>query len=146
MSSVHPYLQAFRGSFAGVLRWHQLEQLWEQVRQSETAWYVYAIGEEPPTTPLNGAQLHTVIQELDALLRREHDEDYCGIVYTDSTTHPTFIKVFDPNNLGSACGSSGHPPLPGWVLSIMQPINLPAALPQPNNRRRWWQKLFNHAN
>ena len=93
----------------------------------------------------SGDALRNVVQELDTLLRHEHAEDYCGIVYTDSMNHPTYIKVFDPNNLGSTCGSSGNPPLPGWILSHMQPINLPAALPQPGNRRRWWQKLFNHA-
>lgn len=145
MTESHPYLQTFRGSFMGVLRWHQLDQLWEQVLADSRSWYVYAVGEEPPTQALSGDALRNVVQELDTLLRHEHAEDYCGIVYTDSMNHPTYIKVFDPNNLGSTCGSSGNPPLPGWILSHMQPINLPAALPQPGNRRRWWQKLFNHA-
>lgn len=146
MSAQHPFLQAFRGSFSGVLRWHQLDQLWQQVLADDVdGWYIYAVGEEPPTTTLSGAALQKVIHELDGLLRREHGEDYCGIVYTDSMTAPAYIKVFDPHNLGSTCGSSGNPPLPGWILSKMQPINLPAALPQPNNRRRWWQKLFSHA-
>lgn len=146
MTAVHPYLQAFRGTFSGVLRWHQLDQLWANVLGDGKAWFVYAVGETPPTTPLGGAALQHVIQELDALLRRDHNEDYCGIVYADNMANPTFIKVFDPNNLGSACGSSGNPPLPGWILSHMQPIDLPAALPPPNNRRRWWQRLLNHAN
>ena len=145
MTESHPYLQTFRGSFMGVLRWHQLDQLWEQVLADSPSWYVYAVGEEPPAQALSGDALRNVVQELDTLLRHEHAEDYCGIVYTDSMNHPTYIKVFDPNNLGSTCGSSGNPPLPGWILSHMQPINLPAALPQPGNRRRWWQKLFNHA-
>ena len=145
MTESHPYLQTFRGSFMGVLRWHQLDQLWEQVLAGSHSWYVYAVGEEPPTQALSGDALRNVVQELDTLLRHEHAEDYCGIVYTDSMNHPTYIKVFDPNNLGSTCGSSGNPPLPGWILSHMPPINLPAALPQPGNRRRWWQKLFNHA-
>jgi hypothetical protein len=145
MTESHPYLQTFRGSFMGVLRWHQLDQLWEQVLADSHSWYVYAVGEEPPTQALSGDALRNIVQELDTLLRHEHAEDYCGIVYTDSMNHPTYIKVFDPNNLGSTCGSSGNPPLPGWILSHMQPINLPAALPQPGNRRRWWQKLFNHA-
>lgn len=146
MSEEHPFLHAFRGSFSGVLRWHQLDQLWQQVlTDPDGGWYIYAVGEEPPVTAHAGESLQKIVHELDGLLRREHAEDYCGIVYTDSMTHPAYIKVFDPNNLGSTCGSSGNPPLPGWILSKMQPINLPAALPQPNNRRRWWQKLFTHA-
>ncbi|MBJ6611408.1 MAG: hypothetical protein JG718_13690 [Candidatus Thiothrix moscowensis] len=146
MTEQHPFLHHFRGSFSGVLRWHQLDDLWQRVIADNTSgWYVYAVGEEPPTTMLTGDNLNRVVRELDELLRREHDEDYCGIVYTDSMQQPTFIKVFDPNNLGSTCGSSGNPPLPGWILSKLQPINLPAAMPQPGNRRRWWQKLFAHA-
>jgi hypothetical protein len=146
MSTEHPFLHAFRGTFSGVLRWHQLDALWEQVlADPHSHWYVYAVGEEPPTAPQSTEALRKIVKELDELLRREHDEDYCGIVYADSLQHPTYIKVFDPNNLGSACGSSGNPPLPGWILSHLPPINLPAALPQPNNRRRWWQKLFSHA-
>lgn len=145
MTQQHPYLQAFRGTFYGVLRWHQLDLLWKKVLQSPQAWYVYAVGETPPDTPLDAPTLGKVLSEIDELLRREHEEDYCGIVYTDSMDHPSYIKVFDPNNLGSTCGSSGNPPLPGWILSHLQPINLPAALPQPGNRRRWWQKLFSHA-
>lgn len=146
MSEEHPYLQAFRGSFSGVLRWHQLDALWKQVLVDHgNGWYVYAVGEEPPVTALAGEPLNRVVRELDELLRRDHDEDYCGIVYTDDMHKPSYVKVFDPHNLGSTCGSSGNPPLPGWILSKMPPINLPAALPQPNSRRRWWQKLFTHA-
>lgn len=146
MNEAHPFLQAFRGSFSGVLRWPHLDELWQRVMQNDAAgWYVYAVGEEPPASPLTGEALANVIQEMDALLRREHDEDYCGIVYVDDAQQPSYIKVFDPHNLGSTCGSSGNPPLPGWIISKMQPINLPAAMPQPNNRRRWWQKLFAHA-
>lgn len=145
MSDIHPYLQAFRGSFSGVLRWQQLEQLWSRILEDpQNGWYIYAVGEEPPTTLLSGQQLLTVIHELDMLLRRDHDEDYCGIVYTDDMVKPTFIKIFDPHNLGSTCGSSGTPPLPGWILSKIQPINLPKAMPQPTNRRHWWQKLLHH--
>lgn len=146
MNEAHPFLQAFRGSFSGVLRWPHLDELWQRVMQSDAeGWYVYAVGEEPPSSTLTGEALANIIGKMDALLRQEHDEDYCGIVYVDDAQQPSYIKVFDPNNLGSTCGSSGNPPLPGWILSKMQPINLPAAMPQPNNRRRWWQKLFAHA-
>jgi hypothetical protein len=139
------YLQTFRGTFSGVLRWHQLDALWQQVLIDPTEnWYVYAVGEAPPTQSLSGDTLKKVIRELDELLHREHDEDYCGIVYTDNMVNPAYIKVFDPHNLGSTCGSSGNPPLPGWILSKLQPINLPAAMPQPGNRQRWWKNLFSH--
>jgi hypothetical protein len=137
------FLTAFRGHFWGVRHWHQLDELWEQlIKTPQDAWYVYAVGDTPPITPIQSIQLAKVLNELNALLKRDHDEDYCGIVYVDSLKEPSFIKVFDPNNLGSVCGSSRNPPLPSWIISKIPPINLPEAMPQPTNRRHWWQKLF----
>lgn len=137
------FVEAFKGRFSGVLRWPQLDELWARVRaDAEGGWYVYAVGEPPPQRPVSGEQLRRFIEEVDALLRREHEEDYCGIVYADDRERPGFIKIFDPNNLGMVCGSSEVPPLPGWILSKLPPVDLPAVLPPPGNRRRWWRRLF----
>jgi len=137
-----PYLNAFRGSFTSALRWPQLDALWERVLATPEGWYVYAIGEAPPEAPADAAQLQRFVTEVDALLRREHDEDYCGIVYADEPSDPAMIKIYDPNNLGVVCGFSTNPPLPGWVLSRLPPVDLPAAQALPAGRRRWWQRLF----
>ncbi|MDH5544856.1 MAG: hypothetical protein OEZ43_04640 [Gammaproteobacteria bacterium] len=139
----HPFVAAFRGSFIGILRWPQLAALWETVAQDAAAdWYIYAVGEAPPDEPASSEQVLTFIRHMDTLLRTEHDYDYCGIVYVDSREHPGYIKIFDPNNLGVSCGYSDNPPLPGWIMSKLKPTNLVEALPQPGNRKRWWQKLF----
>jgi len=135
------YLAAFRGSFTSALRWPQLDALWRRVRAQPEGWFVYAIGEQPPGAPAVADDLLHFIDEIDRLLRREHDEDYCGIVYADDLGEPTMIKVYDPNNLGVSCGYSDNPPLPGWVLSRLAPVDLEAAR-QPAGRRRWWQRLF----
>jgi len=135
------YLAAFRGSFTSALRWPQLDGLWQQVRTQPEGWFVYAIGEPPPQTPATSGDLLRFVDEIDQLLRREHDEDYCGIVYADDLGAPTMIKVYDPNNLGVSCGYSDNPPLPGWVLSHLEPVDLEAAR-QPAGRRRWWKRLF----
>jgi len=136
-----PYLAAFRGSFTSALRWPQLDELWQRVRARPEDWFVYAIGERPPGAPAAADDLLRFIDEIDRLLRKEHDEDYCGIVYADDLVEPAMIKVYDPNNLGVSCGYSDNPPLPGWVLSRLAPIDLEAAR-QPAGRRRWWQRLF----
>jgi hypothetical protein len=138
------YLKAFRSGFSGVLRWEQLDKLWATIRNdASTKWYIYAIGEQPPATPSSTAHLDEFLSEIDKLLRKEHKEDYCGIVYTDSFDTPSFIKIYDPNNLGVVCGFSNNPPLPGWILSKIKPVDLKTAIKPPGNRRRWWQKLFN---
>ena len=73
---------------------------------------------------------------------KEHEEDYCGIVYADDLQQPSFIKIYDPHNLGVSCGYSENPPLPGWIMSQIAPCDLPAAQALTGTRRRWWQRLF----
>ena len=145
MNTPDPYLEQFRGSFVNMLRWPQLDALWETIQQNADAgWYAYAIGETPPENALNADQLNYFILEINELLRKEHEEDYCGIVYVDNPGSPTFIKIYDPNNLGVVCGYSDNPPLPGWTLSLVKPCDLEHAPSLPGNRKRWWQRLFQH--
>jgi hypothetical protein len=138
---IDPFQKAFRGSFTSTLRWHQLDGLWERVRFAPAGWHIYAVGEVPPTQPAEKDELLHFVDEIDALLRREHDEDYCGIVYADSLQQPQLIKIYDPNNLGVSCGYSDNPPLPGWILSQLRPVDL-HAVRQAAGRRRWWQRVF----
>lgn len=140
----HPFMEKYQGRLIGILRWEQLDDLWQAIQSGKTDdWYVYHIGEAPPLTPCSSEQLHRFVEELDKLLRHEHQESYCGIVYTDDKTIPGFVKIYDPNNLGHVCGSSGAPPpLPGWIISKIQPVDLEVAMQPPGNRRKWWQKIF----
>lgn len=137
------YLAAIRGSFVAALRWPDLDALWERLRDdADGGWYLYAVGEPPPAQPADAAAVNLFIDAIDQLLRTEHDEDFCGIVYADDVARPAMIKVYDPNNLGVVCGYSDNPPLPGWVLSKLRPCDLPATRPPPNGRQRWWRRLF----
>ena len=72
----------------------------------------------------------------------EHPHDYCGIVYADQLDAPSFVKIFDPNNLGVSCGFSDNPPLPGWILCRVPPEDLKPDAPLPEGRKRWWRALF----
>jgi hypothetical protein len=138
-----PFLEAFKVRFENMLRWEQLDELWDVLRRDAAGgWHIYAIGETPPSQAVSSEQLKTFLSEIDQLLRKDHGEDYCGIVYTDSTQDPQFVKIFDPHNLGVSCGYSDNPPLPGWILSKLLPVDLNAAAPLPENRRRWWQRLL----
>jgi len=139
-----PYVKRFKkGRFESLMRWEQLEQFWDTLRpQVDDSWYVYAVGEDAPLTPSSKESVLSFIDEIDQLLHKEHDERYCGIVYADNHQAPDFIKIFDPHNLGVSCGFSDNPPLPGWVMSKMKPVNLQDALQPANNRRRWWQTIF----
>ncbi len=138
-----PYMVAFKGRFENMLRWEQLDELWDVLREDAAGgWHIYAVGETPPSQAASSERLKTFLSEIDQLLRKDHGEDYCGIVYTDSIRAPQFVKIFDPHNLGVSCGYSDNPPLPGWILSKLLPVDLNAAAPLPGNRRRWWQRLL----
>ena len=139
----NPFYTAFRGQFGGVLSWEDLDAFWGVVRSHAAAgWYLYAIGEALPTAPTGAEQVKVFIEKIDALLRKDHAEDYCGIVYTDSKTAPSLIKIFDPNNLGVQCGFSDNPPLPGWVMSRLRPATLQDNSHRPENRKRWWRRMW----
>ena len=137
------YLAAFKGNFTSTMRWHDLDAFWDVLKiHADDLWYIYAVGEVPPDSMVAKQRFLNFIDKIDELLHKEHDEDYCGIVYIDNKQKPEFIKIFDPNNLGVTCGFSDNPPLPGWILSRVQPVELETALNPPKNRQRWWQKLF----
>ncbi len=143
LAKTDPFLTAFKGSFTSALRWPQLDDLWRRVRERAGAgWYLYAVGEPPPAAPSDAARVETFIAELDALLRAEHKETYCGIVYADDPAAPTFVKIYDPHHLGVSCGFSDNPPLPGWVMSLLPPSDLMLTRSLPASRRRWWRRLF----
>ena len=126
-----------KGTFYGIRQWQQLDVLWERVKGGQ--WFFYQLGEEMPINPLIGDELIVRIDALNTLLRDEHDFHLCGIVYVDHVEEPTLIKVYDPNNLGSACSRSTTPTPPRWILSTAQPPLIESHVPAPNNRKRWWQ-------
>lgn len=132
----------FKGGFSGVLRWWQLDELWRRVRAYPRGWYIYFVGQKPPVEPVSVPELDAFLTEVDSLLRREHKEDYCGIVYADDRREPSMIKIYDPGQLGASCGSSGLQVLPRWVLSRLPPARIDDPAPAPRARLRWWRGLF----
>jgi len=140
--SGNDFASRMKGSFRGILPWRDLDALWERVRAEPDGWYASLIGETPAATPMSAAELDKFVSEIDALLHREHEYDYCGIVYADDPAAPSFIKIYDPHNTGSSCGSGDVPIPPRWILSRIQPTLIADNAPMPTSRRRWWQNLF----
>lgn len=128
------------GLLFSLLSWEQLAAFWTRI-DLDAQWYLYAIGQHVPTAPAARTQVAAFIREIDALLRRDHEESYCGIVYADNLEQPQFIKIYDPNNLGVACGSSKSKVQPGWIMSQFAPVELQVKA-IPANRTRWWENLF----
>jgi hypothetical protein len=131
----------YAGRLYGLVSWKQLEALWDRLDPG-AGWYLYAVGEAPPAAPSSGEDARRFMARVHDLLREEHREDYCGIVFADDLERPSMVKIYDPNNLGVSCGFSKNPPLPGWIMSRVPPADLKPHVPIPGNRRRWWQGLF----
>lgn len=144
MNAPHQIATEFEAKYWGtlynVLSWEQLTVFWAKI-DAGAGWYLYAVGQDVPQQKATGDEVAHFIRKIDALLREEHEEDYCGIVYADDTSAPTFIKIYDPNNLGVSCGASGEHTYPGWIMSQSPPVNLKPAV-VPNNRKKWWSALF----
>nr|VFK17372.1 MAG: hypothetical protein BECKLPF1236A_GA0070988_101696 [Candidatus Kentron sp. LPFa]VFK31994.1 MAG: hypothetical protein BECKLPF1236C_GA0070990_101547 [Candidatus Kentron sp. LPFa] len=128
------------GKFSGILRWEQLDALWEQVLTRTQGWYVYEVGRTPPESPFEIEALQDIVSEIDEVLHNEHKHDYCGIVYTDDFTQPTLIKVYDPGNLGVVCGPGGAPILPRWILSRIKPRALIEETRETDHA--WWKRIL----
>lgn len=134
------FQELYGGRLWAVMSWQQLTAFWQ--RLAPEGWYLYAVGEAVPTEPASAAIAAEFVTRIDTLLRDDHRHDYCGIVYADNLEAPTFIKIYDPNNLGVSCGFSTNPPLPGWIMSRVPPDDLEVGRHPPEGRRRWWRALF----
>jgi hypothetical protein len=130
----------FNGTLYSLLSWKQLTAFWDKIDPA-AGWYLYAIGEDRPQAAADAEHVTAFMREIDALLHKEHHEDYCGIVYADHLERPRIIKIYDPNHLGTSCGSSKNRILPGWVMSLMPPSDLSPSHSVPQNRKRWWQSF-----
>jgi hypothetical protein len=134
------FSQALSGVLYGIMSWDQLDAFWNKL-DPNAGWYLYAVGEAVPGVTADAEHVRQFITRIDALLRQEHQEDYCGIVYADDLENPGFIKIYDPNHLGSSCGSSKTPTLPGWIMSQIPPTEL-ATKVLPQGRQRWWKNFL----
>ncbi len=133
----------FDGLLYSLLSWEQLTAFWPRV-DVNAGWYIYAVGQELPAAACGPDQVREFLQRIDVLLRQEHEERYCGIVYADDLESPRFVVIYDPHHLGVSCGSSKERVLPGWVMSQVAPEALQPTV-VPNNRKRWWEGFLGKA-
>ncbi|MCF6221289.1 MAG: hypothetical protein L3J65_09270 [Robiginitomaculum sp.] len=139
-TTAQDFEQRLHGRFEGVLRWPDLDKLWVQVKASKIPWYIYEVGMDVPDMQIASKDLEAEIAAIDNILRENHNEDYCGIVYVDNPDAPTLVKVFGPKNLGASCGSSGSKTWPRWILSHMPPTEVGVKLDH-KGKPAWWKSF-----
>ncbi len=140
------FAKAWRGRFESLLSWDEFDKFWAKLgAKFASDWYIYVPGQDLPDKTSNIKKTREFLLKISELLHQEHQERYCGIVYVDNKQNPEFIKIYDPSNLGTVCRYGDNPPLPGWVLSKIAPVNIDyfnVVNIIPANRQRWWQEIF----
>ncbi|MBT8420143.1 MAG: hypothetical protein KJO08_04695 [Gammaproteobacteria bacterium] len=141
--------ERLRGKFSGILRWADLDTLWERILAEPEGWYLYETREDPPEHIVDSAGLRDIIHSIDRVLREKHKHDYCGIVYADDPAEPGMVKIYDPENLGVVCGPGGERILPRWILSRERPERLRSGHATQNTgnsvlwgNNTWWRRIF----
>jgi len=141
--NIDPFYIAYRGSFTSLLKWPDLDAFWAVLSASaDKGWYVYTTAESPPQRALSADELNQFIRDMDRHLHLKHEEDYCGIVYTDSKTEPAYIKIYDPEHLGVVCGIGREPIFPGWIISRLAPKTLAHLPPLAGDKKPWWKRIL----
>ena len=136
------FMGLYNGMLRGIREWSRWDEFQQTlVEQADNGWYVYFVGVDFPRAPLDAATFCKVLGAIGALLHHDHKEKYLGIVYVDDFEHPRLIKIYDPNNLGASCGSSGKVVPAGWILSRVAPDPLGEFI-VPEGRKRWWREIF----
>lgn len=134
------FAEVYSGLLFGVMEWSSLKNILEGLSGDD--WFVYDIRQDLPTVPLQAVELKKFTTNIFELLTSEHEEDYCGIVYVDDLSSPSLIKIYDPQNLGTSCGINKEKIHPGWILSKMAPSKIEFKDPVPQNRIKWWNRIF----
>jgi len=118
------------GTLVGIIDWDILDQIWHVIQHSnDSKWHVVKNdtplpGESRATIVDTSGDLAASLKALRDYLRRSHPHDYCGLVFTDSLTEPTLIRIFDPKFITSMCNIYGDTPAPSWVISTMDAAHL----------------------
>jgi hypothetical protein len=136
------YLEQFRGRFIGIMQWQDCNDLLGTLKSNPDEWYIYNTDEVVPSETATPSNFISQLNGIKEILTTQHQERYCGIVYTDNLDKPSFVKIFHPKNLGKVCGYSDNPPLPRWVLSKTKPIDVVQEFGTPKVETGFISKLF----
>jgi hypothetical protein len=123
------YWNRYGGRFSGILKWEDLDGFWGRLQSSPDAWYVFDPEQKIPLAAQTSQAFSETVATARALLETRREMSHSGAIYTDHMERPTFVKVFDPSNMGSACNISGQRTMPRWIFSHIPPDPLPPAAP-----------------
>ncbi len=135
-----PYWTAFQGRFYGLLKWEDVDAFWG-ILSNQKNWFINDLTELPPDETANTETYSAFLSTAKTLINSRRDMSMCGAIYTDNQHSPTFVKIFDPSNMGSACSTSSTRTLPRWVLSTIPAEPYPAPT-MPATKPSFFARLF----
>ncbi|BBB24261.1 conserved hypothetical protein [Isorropodon fossajaponicum endosymbiont JTNG4] len=118
------YIERLKGRFIGIMQWDDYHALFDKLNSNPNDWYLYDTLKVAPKAVVNASEFIDTLSDIKKVIKSEHQERYCGIVYTNDLDSPDFVKIFHPNNLGKVCGSGENPPIPRWLLSKDKPMDI----------------------
>ena len=133
------FWRAWQGRFQGVLSWDDFDALLQLLAQGGGAWFVWDMEGVVPQRPASQGALAAVLEAVREMNAPVRARSYCGTVYADDPGAPSFVKAFDPYQMGATCGSSGERIMPRFVFSMIRPEPLPA--PEPAPEPGFWRRL-----
>ena len=136
------YFQKFKGRFVGIMQLDDCDQLLQTLINLPNDWFVYDTLQAMPSKCLDADDFVKKVKQINSIVDEEHDERYCGIVYADDIKNPTFVKIFHPKNLGKTCGSSENPPMPQWLISKEEPMDVVAEFGPKEESEGFVSKYF----
>ena len=136
------YIDEFQGRFIGIMQWDDCDALLQKLINQPDGWYLYDTLVSAPNQIIDASVFTENVNRIKKILTDEHQERYCGIVYTNDLENPSFVKIFHPKNLGKSCGSSEHPPIPKWLLSKTKPVNVVEKFGPPKEKQGFISKFL----
>lgn len=124
-----PFWRAYQSRASGLLQWEDVDALWHELIAQPNGWYVYDLETTLPEAPLPAASFAAFLPNAEALVNERRDRSHSGAIYIDNRASPTFIKIFDPTNMGTSCGGDHDMIFPRYILSKIKPDPHPAPPP-----------------
>lgn len=126
------FWRAYQGRASGLLNWVDVDALWPKLAAQPDDWFVYDLDAAPPVAPLSATDLIAFLPQAEALVNERRDRSHSGAIYIDNREAPSFVKFFDPTNMGTSCGGDHEMIFPRYILSKIKPSPRPA--PRPAKR------------
>jgi len=124
------YWRAYQGRASGLIDWKDVDALWPLLGAQPEGWFVYDLEATPPVAPMPAPDFTAFLPQAEALVNERRDRSHSGAIYIDSREAPSFIKIFDPTNMGTSCGGDHEMIFPRYILSKTKPDSRPARTPK----------------